>query len=142
VNFYKQRKSTRAVSIGFAQLFQITPEIVTQNLCRNMIDIILDKDLPIRTSIPTEDFAAFIALEARRYTEEYGKEVIRDLIAPANLAEFDAYLAFAATIPAEVVFSPAHKKVRFKREEQTIELTFAREALKQNPRFDLIEFFS
>lgn len=132
-----------SASQGFIELLQISPEKLAKILGNCLYEVLFDENLPIRPGLDHRYIGEDFALEIARMRVEIPtleeSELFKRLM---RIPEFPAIYEQAKLIPNSEIISPLNKNVRFKINGQGVILTFGRERLKKNPRFEVIEYFN
>lgn len=132
-----------ALSQGFISMLNLSPEEINSIKGRHKFELLLDESGPLRGFMAKDHIEHNLQIELARMLVEIphfeDSEIFKRL---SKLPDFEDRLAKAKLIPTEEVFSPEHKVVYFQLGDQKIRMNFSREHLKQNPRFEVIEYFN
>lgn len=129
-------------SQGFKDLLNLSEEQVRNVIGREILELALDENLGISQFLDFEKNKRTLAIELSRISmesniaEEYLDEVLRKYPAAAEIFS----IADQITLPE--VLSPDNKRVFFKVGDNRIVYSYSQEKLKQNQRFELVEYFN
>lgn len=136
-NFYVASK-------GIVQLLGLDEHLVSFLKGKSLIEICFDPQYGIRGLIDPQHFKEIFKVEIARTRAEVDldnqmSQLIKRLM---KLPDFSEVWDSTEETELERVISSGSKIVYFNLNGQKIRLNFAREKLKRNPRFEIIEFFN
>ncbi len=130
-----------AASLGFVNFFNLSMDESTSLMGKSIFEVILNNKLPIREFLDPKYIPSILALElARRRVESnielYQRDTMNQL---QRFPEFTQAWELSKTYKDEL-FSNSLKIAHFIINGQKVRFNFSREKLKNNPRFEIIEF--
>jgi transcriptional regulator with XRE-family HTH domain len=129
-----------ALSKGLIQMLGLNDEQVQILLRKNLLEIFFDPSLGIRQIFEPSIFEKVMLVELARMNGEANLRGLPGFARMLKLPDFERLFELSATVPESEVLSPLNKKAILILGGQAVHLNFSRESLKNNARFELIEF--
>lgn len=127
-------------SQGFKNIMSLTEEQVNRIQGTEVLKVILDPSYGVAKFLDFEKNKKILAIEIARISREsnIADEYVREFLVQLPLAT--EVVALAQTVTPEDILSTINKRAYFKLGAGEVIMTYARERLKGNHRFEIIEF--
>lgn len=131
-----------AASKQILKIFGITREEADKLWGKNLLELLLDPNLPVRKAIDPDFYESVMIVEIKRSVVEMYMEDLESFTKLLDNPEFAAYYQKSKELPDEIVYSPQAKQTFLIVDGKKFRFSFSRENLKQNTRFRIIELFN